>query len=469
MTTPSIRVLSYVCDGRVGARAELPEAIRAAFRQGVDVISGQGNGMDMGPYYLGAGDAGAAPLKQNFEAAILGAKEAGVPFVFSLGGRAGADAHLEVYLQVIDQIARDNGVSLRAAVISGEISKSFLSEKLRAGVKMPRLFDTPRLSPHLTEQDLDESIVIQAQMGPEPIIEAMKLFAAGEIDGVFTGRALDSGVHMAYPMFRGFPVAGAAHLAKIIECGSMCCEPPTPVDTVMAELSDEGEVVVWPPLERQRCTVSSVAGHAVYERENPFEERNPGGILDITTSVYQQLDERTVKTAGARWRPVPYAIKLEGVKRLGFETDVVAVAADPGLIEHIHEVVDNAIAATRESVEELEVAPSGDFDVVAHVIGSGALPSGQADEAQPPSEITILLRVVAPTREAALNIATTTRLRLQMADFPGRTTTAGNFAFPLPRTFIEQGETFVYNIWHLLPLEDPTEPFSTRIVEFPRS
>jgi hypothetical protein len=60
------------------------------------------------------------------------------------------------------------------------------------------------------------------------------------------------------------------------------------------------------------------------------------------------------------------------------------------------------------------------------------------------------------------------RIRLQMGDFPGRTTTAGNLAFPLPKTFLDQGQTHVFSVWHLLPLTDPTEPFATQIVEFPR-
>lgn len=233
--------------------------------------------MDMGPYFLGAGEAGAPPVKQNFEVAVLGAKEAGIPFVFSLGGRAGADAQLEVYLRVFDEIARDRGVPIRAAVISGEIDKAYLRRKLAAGVQMPRLFETPRLREFLTEADVDEAEVIQAQMGPEPIMESLKLFDAGEIDGVLTGRAVDSGVQMAYPLHRGFPVAGAAHLAKIVECGSMCCDPPNAFYAVMAELSMSGQVTVWPTRPEYRCTVQSVAAHAVYERENPFREKNPGG------------------------------------------------------------------------------------------------------------------------------------------------------------------------------------------------
>ena len=462
-------MLSYVCDGRVGSRPELVESIMAGLEQGVDVISAQGNGMDMGPYYLGAGDAGAPPVKQNFAAAILGAKAAKIPFVYSMGGRAGADAQLEVYLKVIDEVARESGVRFRAAVISGQVDKKYLSGKLKSGVKMPRLYATPRLSEYLTESDIEEAEVIQAQMGPEPIIEALKLFDAGEVDGVFTGRALDSGVQMAYPMHKGFPLAGAAHMAKIVECGSMCCDPPNPFNAVVAELTYTGQVTVWPALPKHRCTVKSVAGHAVYERDNPYEEKNPGGILDVSEATYEQVDERTVSAAEATWQGTPYTLKLEGVKSIGYETAMVAVANDPTLIAHIGELVDQAVDVSYSTVPKLGVAPAGSFKIVIHVVGTGALPSSQETLVEPPQEITVILRVVAQTKEASLNIATTVRQQLQMGDFTGRTTTAGNFAFPLPKTFLDQGETYVYNICHLVPLMNPSEPFPIKVVEFPRS
>jgi hypothetical protein len=463
-----LRVLSYVCDGRVGARPELIEAVRSGIDQGADIISCQGNGMDMGPFYLGAGDAGAPPVKQNFEAAILGAKAGKIPFVFSLGGRAGADAQLEIYLRVIDEVARDNGITIRAAVISGEVDKEYLKRKLESGVKMPRLFPTPRLSEFLTERDVDEAHAIQAQMGPEPIMHALQLFEEGKIDGVFTGRALDSGVQMAYPLLRGYPVAAAAHMAKIIECGTMCCEPSNPFSAVMAELKD-GSITVWPTLPQYRCTVKSVAGHAVYERENPYEEKNPGGVLDVSEAGYDQVDDRTVSAHGATWQATPYTVKLEGVKSIGYETAFIAIANDPTLISEINAFVDRAVATTSKAVPEAGVASAGSFQIAAHVIGEGALPSGPSAMPIPPSEVAILVRAVAPTQEASTYIATTMRIRLQMGDFPGRTTTAGNLAFPLPKTFLDQGETHVFNVWHLLPLTDPSEPFGTQIVEFPRS
>jgi hypothetical protein len=274
---------------------------------------------------------------------------------------------------------------------------------------------------------------------------------------------------MAYPMLRGYPIAGAAHMAKIVECGSMCCDPPNAFYAVMAELDKSGQIDVWPTRPEYRCTVKSVAGHAVYEREDPYQEKNPGGMLDVSESVYEQLDDRRVSVYGATWEGSPYTVKLEGVKSLGIETAFIAIANDPALIAALPALVEQATTSTTAAVAGAGVAAEGTFRIIVHLVGLGALPTSTNRNAEPPDEVTVIVRVVAPTQEAALYIATTMRIRLQLGDFPGRTTTAGNLAYPLAKTFLPQGKTHVFSVWHLLPLEDPNEPFPVRIVEFPRS
>jgi hypothetical protein len=166
---------------------------------------------------------------------------------------------------------------------------------------------------------------------------------------------------------------------------------------------------------------------------------------------------------------VPYTVKLEGVKSLGYETAFIAIANDPALIAALPALIDRATALTAEAVEGAGVADRGTFKIVCHSVGLGALPTSATHAATIPGEVTLIVRVVAETQAAALYVATTMRIRLQLGDFPGRTTTAGNFAFPLSKTFLEQGKAHVFSVWHLLPLEDPTEPFPVRVVEFPRS
>jgi hypothetical protein len=453
-----LRILSYIVDGRVGDR--MPESSQCAVKaieEGVDVISGQGTGMDGGPYYLGSDDV-LPPRRKDIEPILLAAKRTGTPFVFSMGGHAGADVHLQPYLDMVEDVARDNGIKLRIAKISGEVSHDFLREKIRAGVEIRRSIDSPRVSEVLTEEDVDNAVRIQAQLGAEPIMKALE---ADGIDGVITGRALDVGIHMAKPLSVGVSKSTAAHLGKLIECASMITEPTNPWEAVIAEVSDDGSFTVRSANPAQRCTIRSVSGHSLYERENPFEERNPGGVLDVGQATYEQIDERTVRCAGGIWRDVPYTVKLEGAQQIGYQAATLCGIRDPAMIAE----VDHVMASVREALER--VAPDDDINITFHVYGrDGVLGSSEPlRHTGTPHELGLLLVVTAPTQELANQLANTGRLRIFMGDFPGRRSTAGNTAVPLQRMAFPLGPAYVFNIWHLLPLDDPSEPFPYEIIE----
>jgi hypothetical protein len=453
-------VLSYVSDGRLGMRPHLPEAIRrAVIDQKVDVISGQGNGMDGGPSYLGSGET-PIPSEIDLRPAIHWAHEAGIPFVFSLGGRAGADAHVAPYFDLLDRISEAEGRTIRAAFVRGEVEKDYIKEKIRGGTRLRRLVDTPRLSEYLTTEEVDDAIRLQAQMGPEPLLEALKLYESGEVDGVLAGRALDLAVHMAYPMSKGFPVAGCAHMAKVIECGALVADPPNPFSAIIAELHRDGSFTVWPIDDDARVTVKSVASHALYERENPFEEANPGGTLDIGNATYEQVDERTVRCSGSRWTPQDYSVKVEGVKSLGYETVLFAFIREPELVARLDDYVAEQVARGKAEIADAGIVDPDKLHVVVRTVRS------HGDEAN--AEAALLLRVVAPDAQTSFRAANTVRGRLTHGDYPGRKTTAGNLAFPLSKAFIQNGQAYVFNVWHLLPLDDPLEPFESSVVEFPR-
>lgn len=435
------------------------EYVVKAIEDGVDVISGQGTGMDAGPYYLGT-DAVLPLNRKDLEPVFMAAKRTKTPFVFSMGGAGGADVHLQAYLDAIDEIARDNGTTFRVATISGEITKDYLRDKVRAGAKIRRSIDTPRVSEYLTEEDIDNAVRVQAQMGPEPIMRAL---AEDGIDGVITGRALDVGVHMATPLAHGISRSTAGYLAKIIECASMCSEPTTPFEGIVAEV-EEDSFTIRPTHPDYRCTPRSVSAHSLYERENPFEERNPGGVLDVGEAVYEQVDERTVRCSGGVWREVPYTLKLEGAELIGYQAGTLAIIRDPVMIEQLDDVikfVEDAIA-TVSSDEGVEVA----VQVIGRDASLGS--SEPLRHSAKPHEVGVLLTVTAPSAALADRLATMGRLRLFMCDFPGRRSTAGNAAVPLQRTVFPLGPAYVFNTWHLLPLEDPCEPFQHEVIELGR-
>lgn len=462
-----LRILSYVCDARVGERPDLPEDIRRGIESGVDVISAQGNGLDGGPQYLGSGST-PPPRREGLEPAIYGAMDAGIPFVLSLGGRAGADVHVKPYLDMLDEIAHDRGRKIRVAFISGEIDKEWVKQQLADGVEIPRLFESERLSERLTAEDVDAATRLQAQMGAEPVIEALKLYEAGEVDGVLTGRALDVGIHMAYPLLKGFPVGASAHVAKVVECGTLCCTPSTPFSAVIGTLGHDGSFTVE-PVRRDKfaCTPKSVASHALYERENPFVERNPGGVLDIESATYLDEGDSVIRVSGASWEPAPYGIKLEGARVLGEETACIGILREQEYMKSVEEI---AVGVTEEAIAG--VARSFGFDpseLRASMVMIGTNGAALAAGATPPDEVALLIRTIAPTTKASYTLCNTIRVRLNMGHFPGRKTTAANLAFPFSNNCFPMGPAYVFNVWHLLPLENPLEPFPIQRLEFPRS
>jgi hypothetical protein len=411
--------------------------------------------MDGGPSFLGSGDT-PPPSETDLAAAIRSAREVGIPFVFSLGGRAGADVHVAPYFALLDEIAAKDGTALRVAFARGEVDKDYVKMKIRSGSRLRRVVETPRLSEYLSEGEVEDAVRLQAQMGPEPLLECLKLYEQGRVDGVMAGRALDLAVHMAYPLSKGFPLPGCAHMAKVVECGGLVCDPANPRGAVIAELYRDGSFTVRPADPRSRCTVGSVAAHTLYERQNPHLEENPGGALDISTATYEQLDERTVRCAGARWVRRPYTVKVEGVRSLGYETVLFAVVREPQLTARLGEYVRGQIARSKEDVIASGVQDRHRFQVVPHVLTVG---NGCA---------TLLVRVVASSAEASSKVASTVRGHLVHGDYPQRKTTAGNLAFPLSKALIPMGEAFVFHVWHLLPLDDPLEPFTLSTIEFPR-
>ena len=52
-------------------------------------------------------------------------------------------------------------------------------------------------------------------------------------------------------------------------------------------------------------------------------------------------------------------------------------------------------------------------------------------------------------------------------DYPGRQTTAANVAYPFSPKENSLGPVCEWNTWHLLPLDDPCEPFKIEVREFP--
>ncbi len=453
-----IRVLSAVMmgdslfDGR---------SWEAGLNSDPDVIVAQGTSSDTGPSYLATGTlyGGSLGIKRGLRAIILPAKSRDIPFIISTGPPAGGNQQLERVLGWVDQIAKDGGVKLRIAVIPGELDKGYLKEKIKNGSRIRRLLEVDRLPEYLSERDVDESVHIVAQMGPEPIIRALDL----GVDGVITGRALDIALHMAVPLKAGFDKGLAAHMAKTIECASLVTVPETS-DAVLAILRRD-HFLISPTNPDSRCTPVSVAAHGFYERPDPLCEPNPGGALDLSGAKYEAFDERTVKVSGSRWIPAPYTVKIEGARKVGFRTISVCGIRDERMIARIDWCLEQARKHVETHLEPLK--PGEDFDLLFRVYGKdGVLGEAEPVKRTKSHELGLIVEAIAPQEEVSENVCELAGRKLLHMDYPGRIATAANIAHPYSPTANKLGPVYGWSIWHLLELEDPCEPFEIKVRRF---
>lgn len=437
------------------------ELIKRGLELNPDIVVGQGTSTDPGPAYLGSdeifGYVGKMNKKRDLGLILEAAVEKSIPFIFSGGSPSGSNAQLLGVLIIVNEICKEKKYRLKIAVIKGEIEKSYINNKIRQGTKIERLVNTERLPKFLSEENVNECKRIVAQMGPEPIIEALQM----NVDGVITGRALDIGLHMAFPLLKGFEKGLVAHMAKTIECGALCADPPTN-ENIFAILK-KNHFLVFPLNPKRKCTVRSVASHSFYERPDITKEINPGGYLDISKAKYEQFDERTVKVSNAKWVSMPYTIKIEGVKLAGYRTITIAGVRDKNLIDQINWFLEKIRERTIEKFKGDQ-----DYELVFHVYGKNAvLGISEPDNSISSNELCVIADVIAPEPELSNAICGFVRGQMFFSDYPGRTSTAGNIATLFSPADVDMGKSYIWNIWHSIPIDDPLEPFEIKVMEFP--
>ena len=60
--------------------------------------------------------------------------------------------------------------------------------------------------------------------------------------------------------------------------------------------------------------------NAVILAARPDLLAGPGGVLDLTNARYEQVTTRSVRVSGAVVHSTPYAVKLEGARKVGYKT-----------------------------------------------------------------------------------------------------------------------------------------------------
>lgn len=424
-------------------------SFEAGLAEQPDVIAVDAGSTDPGPYYLGAGvsftDRNAC--KRDLEFMMQAAAQRNIPVIVGSSGGSGALPHLTWTQEIVEEIAREQCLVFKLATIASDISPQMVSSKLKDGKIKP-------LHPvaQLTQEDIDASTYIVAQIGVEPIVEALKQGA----QIILAGRAYDPTVFSALASVRGMNMGLATHMGKILECASIACVPGSGSDCMMGYLNADSFRVK--PLNPQRaCTRLSVAAHTLYEKSNPYYLKGPGGVLDLTKTQFVEIEDGAVRVSGSVFIPdAVYTVKLEASKRIGYRTVAIAGVRDPIMIDQLA----NIQQAVRERVQDNFSKQGYKYFLDIKIYGKNAV-MGDLEPLQnvTPHECGIVIEAIADTQEIASTICSFARSTMLHYGYPGRVATAGNLAFPYSPSDFKAGEVYQFSMYHVMEIDDPVAEF----------
>jgi len=438
---------SLGASGQLGYGIPTP-AFEAGLARAPDMIGVDMGSIDIGPAYLGSGKMAPTRIgaKRDLRKVLRAARHLDIPLIVGSAGSAGAKPHLDQTLDIVREIAREDGLTFSMAAVGADVSRAEVKRAIAAGRVRP--MDT---MPPLLEVEVDRAQHVVAQLG----VEAFQRALQADVDVVVLGRACDTGIFAAIPALLGFPAGIAMHMAKIIECASLCCLPGGR-DTILGVLDDQGfELESMAP--GRAATPQSVAAHSLYEQADPFEIREPSGCVDLRQVTYRAIDGRRTRVEGATFEPADQlTVKLEGAAMIGYRALLLAGAADPQFMQRHQEIFAAVSRIVRDLVCEDEIE---DYRLGFRLFGVDGVRAWAEPPPQMPREAFVMGECIAPTPERADEVIRTTKQYLLHHGYEGRLSTAGNLAFPLTPPELAVGEAYRFNVFHLMEIDDMARSF----------
>ena len=426
------------------------EALAAGVARKPHFIGCDMGSIDPGPAYLGSGELATSPevTRRDLSLVLRAARSLDVPLIIGSAGTAGAAPHLRTTLQMIREIAREHGLHFRLASIAADVSADRVGRALQAGELQALGGKLP-----VAQTDLDACTHLVAQMGCEPFERALRL----DPDVIVAGRACDTAVFASIPKMLGFDMGHVMHMAKIIECTSICCEPGGR-DAMLATLDATGfELESMNPA--RRATPLSVAAHSLYEQADPLSFSEPDGTLHVDTARYAALDERRTRVSGARWvNARRTTLKVEGAAWVGHRAVLLCASVDPGVIAVLRSMLGEVEKTTRAMVP-------GNFQLYPRIYGLDGVNAHAPAPAATAAEVFILVEVISDDEARAMAAAKTFKQFLLHHGFAGRLCTGGNLAFPFTPPELAAGSAWRFAAYHVMPADDAPELFPVHLEE----
>src|SRR5690625_552563 len=453
MSKKELRI--HCSNGHLGFAPTKEESFHIGARTKPDYYICDSGSNDIGPAPLGADTSPSLKVwqKHDLELMLLAAREQGVPMIVGSAGDTGSNSRVDMFVEMIKEIAEEHDLEpFKLAYFYSEVDKEILREKMEKGIKIEGLDNRP----DLTLEELDGTTRIVAVAGVHPYMKALDMGA----DVIIGGRSSDIAIFAAAAIREGFPENHAYYAGKVLECASFCAEPYGAKESVIGTVThDDVKVTAMSP--EQRCTIASVAGHAMYERSNPYFEYFAGGMLDMTNCKYEQYDEKTTRVTGQKYVPVEGDVteKIEGSGRVGEKYLGIAGIRDRYTIDNIDKEVELARGQVAEEFSDM------DYHLEFIVYGK----NGVMGDLEPVQEgnthaLGVVVEGIADTAEEAEALTLFATRQIFYARLPEVKGTAGTAAFVtdevLPAT-----TAYRWTMNHIVPVSDPMSLFDLHMVD----
>lgn len=432
---------------------------RAALSRDLAFIGCDAGSTDGGPANLGGNKPffSHAAVKRDLRILITGARSINVPLLIGSCGGSGGNWNLNWVREIVQEIAKEENLHFRVAVIESEPPRETLIKKYREG--KIRALD---YAPEIDESVFENADHIVAMMGAEAYVAAIE----GGADVVLAGRSTDAAIFAAIPVSKGFPAGLCWHAAKIMECGGAAVVKMEKPEGMICTITDD-HFTLEPVSPTQQCSPLSVAAHALYETADPYRMLEPGGEMDLTDAKYESVNERVVRVSGSQFRPMPYTVKLEGASMIGYRAMALGGVRDPVILEQFDDWFDGLKDHIAENVEAV-YGPSirGQYQIDYKLYGkSGVLGSREPNTHQVGTEVGLLMVTLAKTQEIAYAITGQAAHMVLHHSVPQWEGLLSNLAFPIAPHFWSLGEAYQFALNHVVELDDPLELHPIRFEE----
>jgi hypothetical protein len=429
------------------------DSIRGAIARGVRMIGCDAGTTDFGPHLLATGRSqfSRAAIKRDTSVILSSAVSSGIPVVIGSAGGSGGDLNLAWMEGIVREIASEQGLHFKLAVIHSELSKDTVRGLMRQG----RVKALPP-SVELSDRDIDEALHIVAMMGAEPIQEALDW-----ANVVLAGRSSDAAIYSALPLRLGYAPAVCWHAGKILECGAAAVAQRAAPDSMVAVLREDS-FDVYPMREDYRCTPQSIASHTLYENSDPFRLTEPSGVLGTLKSTYRAVDDRTVNVSGSTFEPASrYGVKIEGARLAGYSTIVLGAIRDPFIVRQLDSWLERLDHNLRERLRST-VGAEAPFEIGVRVYGK----NGVMGELEPRNfveghEVTLLWDVISESQELSHSVAASLSHMAVHNPIPEWHGLISGVAFPFAPSEVDRGAVYEFNLNHVVFPDSPTSLFRT--------